>query len=158
MWNCYILLLELTEPCYLVYNRSSVILEPSVYFYIGSARGPGGVLARVARHLVKEKRVWWHIDKLLECPSTNIRGVFLLRAVNCDCEFEVTRVFREEFSYIPRFGSSDKRQDLSHLFKCGNLVECLRQVYKLLEAIECLEEIVYAEYGVESSTCLNVNS
>jgi len=129
-----------------VYGNRSIILEPGVYFYIGSARGPGGALARIVRHLSRGKRVWWHIDKLLECPGISICGVFLMKTINCDCEFEVTRVFREKFNYIPRFGSSDKRKDLSHLFKCSNLVECLSQIYVLLEAVECLEEIVYAEY------------
>jgi len=158
LWNCYILVIGLVEPCHLVYSNRSVILEPGVYFYIGSARGPGGVLARLARHLVGEKRVWWHIDRLLKCSSINIYGVFLLKAINCDCEFEVTRVFREKFNYIPRFGSSDKRQDPSHLFKCSNLVECLSQVYTLLESIECLEEVIYAEYKVADVICFDVNS
>ncbi|MCC6034511.1 MAG: GIY-YIG nuclease family protein [Desulfurococcaceae archaeon] len=146
LWNCYILVVGLIEPCHVVYGNMSIILEPGVYFYIGSARGPGGALARIVRHLSRGKRVWWHIDKLLECPGISICGVFLMKTINCDCEFEVTRVFREKFNYIPRFGSSDKRKDLSHLFKCSNLVECLSQIYVLLEAVECLEEIVYAEY------------
>jgi len=37
---------------------------PGYYVYVGSAFGPGGVLARVARHLRHEKPKRWHIDYL----------------------------------------------------------------------------------------------
>ena len=32
------------------------------YAYVGSARGPGGLAARLARHLRREKTTHWHID------------------------------------------------------------------------------------------------
>lgn len=37
-------------------------LRPGRYIYIGSAFGPGGLRARVARHAVRHKRLHWHID------------------------------------------------------------------------------------------------
>lgn len=37
---------------------------PGFYLYCGSARGPGGVRARVDRHLRKRKKSHWHIDYL----------------------------------------------------------------------------------------------
>lgn len=39
-------------------------LVPGYYVYVGSAFGPGGVLARVSRHLREEKPRRWHIDYL----------------------------------------------------------------------------------------------
>lgn len=39
-------------------------LVPGYYVYVGSAFGPGGVLARVSRHLRKAKPKRWHIDYL----------------------------------------------------------------------------------------------
>ena len=41
--------------------------QKGYYLYIGTAQGPGGLYARVNRHLrpVGEKRQHWHIDKLL---------------------------------------------------------------------------------------------
>lgn len=36
-----------------------------LYVYAGSARGPGGLRARVARHLRRDKRAHWHVDHLL---------------------------------------------------------------------------------------------
>jgi Uri superfamily endonuclease len=41
-----------------------ISLEEGYYIYIGSAFGPGGVRARVSRHLRKKKRKHWHIDYL----------------------------------------------------------------------------------------------
>lgn len=39
-------------------------LEPGYYVYVGSAFVPGGVAARVSRHLRKRKPKRWHIDYL----------------------------------------------------------------------------------------------
>ncbi len=41
-----------------------VIFSPGHYVYIGSARGPGGVRARLSRHCRKSKPRRWHIDYL----------------------------------------------------------------------------------------------
>jgi Uri superfamily endonuclease len=37
------------------------------YLYLGSAHGPGGLRARVGRHLRADKAHHWHIDHLLAC-------------------------------------------------------------------------------------------
>lgn len=39
-------------------------LEPGSYIYVGSAHGPGGLRARVCRHLRHDKRIRWHVDTL----------------------------------------------------------------------------------------------
>ena len=39
-------------------------VEHGFYVYTGSARGPGGLAARVARHCREGKKLWWHIDYL----------------------------------------------------------------------------------------------
>lgn len=41
-------------------------IEPGYYIYVGSAFGPGGVQARVARHCRNTKPGHWHIDYLRE--------------------------------------------------------------------------------------------
>ncbi len=41
-----------------------VILPAGLYVYVGSAHGPGGLRARVLRHLRIDKRRHWHIDAL----------------------------------------------------------------------------------------------
>lgn len=39
-------------------------VRPGVYLYVGSAFGPGGVRARVGRHLRMRKKPHWHLDYL----------------------------------------------------------------------------------------------
>jgi len=145
VWNCYVLVIELRDPCSVVVSGERVVLDSGVYLYVGSAMGAGGALSRIARHLSVEKKIWWHIDRLLACPSSTVRGVFLVRAENCDCEVEVSRVFREELGGIPGFGSSNKRQNYTHLYTCKEVVECASRVYNLLENVKCIVDIVYAE-------------
>ena len=41
-------------------------VRPGYYIYVGSALGPGGVLARVSRHCREPKSKHWHIDYLRE--------------------------------------------------------------------------------------------
>ena len=41
-------------------------VRPGYYIYVGSALGPGGVLARVSRHCREQKTRHWHIDYLRE--------------------------------------------------------------------------------------------
>lgn len=45
-------------------------IHPGYYIYVGSAFGPGGVLARVSRHYREAKSKHWHIDYLLEFVSS----------------------------------------------------------------------------------------
>ena len=39
-------------------------IDRGYYFYIGSAHGPGGIRARILRHLKRYKKKHWHIDYL----------------------------------------------------------------------------------------------
>jgi Uri superfamily endonuclease len=39
-------------------------LSPGVYVYVGSALGPGGLQARIRRHLDPARPLHWHIDYL----------------------------------------------------------------------------------------------
>ena len=40
------------------------VLAPGRYVYCGSAYGPGGPGARIARHLRRDKAPRWHVDRL----------------------------------------------------------------------------------------------
>jgi len=41
-----------------------VTVEPGTYVYVGSAFGPGGLRARVARHVRGDGALHWHVDSL----------------------------------------------------------------------------------------------
>jgi Uri superfamily endonuclease len=46
---------------------------PGLYVYVGSAMGPGGIRARVSRHLRIDKQKHWHVDVLR--PECQVEGV-----------------------------------------------------------------------------------
>ncbi len=61
----YVLLLYLRQSTQLKVGRLGVIpFKRGWYAYVGSAFGPGGLAARLGRHLRQEKRCRWHIDYL----------------------------------------------------------------------------------------------
>ena len=99
------------------------------YFYVGSAHGPGGVKARVTRHLKKNKVNRWHIDYLRSagCVS-DILVTYEKRKKEC--------IWASNLNLSPLlstpvigFGSSDCNCP-SHLFFCkkNNNIKILEEV------------------------------
>ena len=60
----YLLLAHLATPLPLSGRLAGQALPAGWHAYAGSARGPGGLRARLGRHLRREKRPRWHIDQL----------------------------------------------------------------------------------------------
>jgi Uri superfamily endonuclease len=57
----------LAEPILVTIGRKPrTELSAGRYFYCGSAKGPGGLRGRLARHMRRGKPVHWHIDQLTE--------------------------------------------------------------------------------------------
>ncbi len=102
--------------------------------YVGSAYGPGGLLARVSRHLRKGKRLRWHIDYLTESGIVEIEEIL---AIPSAWERDLVRVLMEFGNpIIPGFGCSDHKDDKSHLFSLkdpNSLRAFLRERYPLHE-------------------------
>lgn len=61
----YVLLLELASPARIVIGSLGAFAFPAGWYaYAGSARGPGGLSARLRHHLRIAPRPHWHIDYL----------------------------------------------------------------------------------------------
>jgi len=77
------------------------------YLYCGSARGSGGIRARVGRHLRRSKALHWHIDYLLQ-KGTPVRVWYAVSAERLECAWART-VLRLPGALAPvaGFGSSD---------------------------------------------------
>ncbi len=61
----YLLRFDLTEPSTVeVGALGAVTFAAGSHYYAGSAFGPGGVAARVARHVHGRGRPHWHVDRL----------------------------------------------------------------------------------------------
>jgi histidyl-tRNA synthetase len=63
--GAYVLVIDLAETvAFETAATVSVTLLAGRYGYCGSARGAGGIGARVRRHLRRDKAVHWHVDRL----------------------------------------------------------------------------------------------
>ena len=63
--GAYAFTIALSSPLLLNIPRFTGILLPAGrYVYVGSARGSGGLRARLRRHLRRSKTAHWHIDRL----------------------------------------------------------------------------------------------
>ncbi len=61
----YLLQLHAPDPAQITVGRLGVMeVLPGYYAYLGSAFGPGGLNARIGRHLRRDKKLHWHIDYL----------------------------------------------------------------------------------------------
>ncbi|MBN1267604.1 MAG: GIY-YIG nuclease family protein [Anaerolineales bacterium] len=104
----YVLLLSLESPSLIrVGALGEYFLTAGLYAYIGSAKGPGGLRARLKRHLRpgKEKKIHWHIDYLLQ--HTSVQTIFYTRDLSqSECKW-ASAVTRLGTCFPPRFGASD---------------------------------------------------
>ncbi|EJW13489.1 Endonuclease III [Rhodovulum sp. PH10] len=108
--GAYVLGLLLARPVALRVGGAACTLPAGRYLYCGSARGPGGLRARVTRHLARRKRIHWHVDRL----TTRGRVVAVWIAPGGD-ECALVRDLAGLPVPLPGFGSSDCRRCASHL-------------------------------------------
>lgn len=94
--------------------------QPGFYFYFGSAKGPGGLRARINRHLSVQRKKFWHID-YLKTYLTPL-GFFYSDQIDKECEWAQVLKKSEKIEIpVIKFGSSDcKNKCGSHLFMTSN--------------------------------------
>lgn len=123
MKGSYILILELPKAKTISVGKlGSIKFKKGSYAYIGSALN--GLEARISRHLRKNKKVFWHIDYLLEYAS--VKDIYYSPSQKKEeCKF--AQLLTAEFDGVKYFGSSDCRCN-SHLFfseKYSNLIKVI---------------------------------
>ena len=79
---------------------------PGYYVYVGSAFGPGGLKARLGRHLRKEKKLKWHIDYITQ-RMTVVDVKFAKTAENNECSWSLALSENGGTFPIKGFGASD---------------------------------------------------
>ncbi len=113
----YALLLRLDTPQTLVVGALGALAFPrGCYLYLGSARGPGGLSARLARHRRQgDKRFHWHID-YLRAVTTLVQVWTSAGKARQECAWASAAAALPGASIVaPRFGASDCRCP-AHLF------------------------------------------
>ena len=106
----YILLCVIDEQATLDIGRlGKVSFASGLYGYVGSARGPGGLAARLNRHLrpPEQKQPHWHIDYLL--GRAQLRCVaWAFEPHSSECEWSASLADLGA-RWPRRFGASDCR-------------------------------------------------
>ncbi|MEF3366356.1 GIY-YIG nuclease family protein [Methylocystis sp. 9N] len=108
--GAYALWLRLDGPVDVRAGKRQGVLPAGDYLYSGSARGSGGLRARLARHMRRDKRLHWHIDQLT--AAATILGAFVEEGGD-ECALNAAL----EGLPIPLrgFGSSDCPRCAAHL-------------------------------------------
>jgi Uri superfamily endonuclease len=106
----YILVLRLTKEEKIAVGRLGSFLFPAgFYLYAGSALGPGGLAARLARHRRLDKRKCWHIDYLRACADW-VGAYYSVGQERRECSWARALGSLPGASLpAPRFGASDCR-------------------------------------------------
>jgi Uri superfamily endonuclease len=102
--------------------------EKGLYAYVGSAQA--NLEQRIKRHLAKEKRLFWHIDYLLNDSAARIVKVLYKQAGKTK-ECNLAKTISERGKPVDGFGCSDCSCK-SHLFRIGDyhfLQESMRVVH-----------------------------
>lgn len=114
--GAYALWLRLDHLTRITVGGRPSLLRDGDYIFFGSAKGPGGLRARLARHWRREKSVRWQIDQLTVVAK--IRGAWIEQGGD---EFELNAALGALPTPAPGFGSADCRRRVSHLRQIGDL-------------------------------------
>ncbi len=129
----YVLVLRLPQATEIDVGRLGRFSFPAGWYaYAGSARGPGGLAARVSRHLRSPKPLHWHIDYLR--PHTLAVHVWYATGTQKrECAWAwALSTLPGAFVPVPRFGASDCRcpAHLVHFATSPDLTAFARAVDK----------------------------
>jgi Uri superfamily endonuclease len=111
--GAYVLAISLSEMIVVsISGKPSAPLAPGHYLYCGSAKGPAGLRARLARHMRHGKSIHWHIDGLTEAGT--VLGAWTFPGGD-ECDLVAN------LSHLPvaieGFGNTDCRRCTSHLLR-----------------------------------------
>lgn len=107
----YALQLRLAQPVRLAVGRLGVFdFLAGEYLYLGSARGPGGLRARIQHHARIADRPHWHLDFLRSAASL-LGGWYSTLPGALECAWSQALVTMPEVAVpVPGFGAADCRR------------------------------------------------
>ncbi len=104
--GCYILVIELKKNLRLSVGRlASKLFFQGIYIYVGRAKK--NIVARLKRHLKREKKLFWHIDYLLQ--QAVISEIWLKPSYFNECQIvkDIRKLASNSSFPLKKFGSSD---------------------------------------------------
>ena len=103
----YAITMHLAKSAKIAVGKLGVFqFDVGYYIYVGSAFGPGGLKARIGRHLKKDKKLKWHVDYLREYMEV-VTVRFMETAVNEECQWAAKLIEEGGSCPIKGLGSSD---------------------------------------------------
>ena len=106
----YVLWFDLVRTVEIDVGRlGPITLAPGAFAYVGSAMGPGGLRARLKRHLGGPERRHWHIDYLTKTHRPSAFFV-ALGSQRLECAWTQAMLAAGAKTPVVGFGSSDCRQ------------------------------------------------
>lgn len=138
----YCLLIDLSKNQSIkIGKKGEIQFKRGVYVYVGSALN--SLEGRIKRHLLKNKKMHWHVDYLLDNSSSRIIDVFY-NADGVKHECELAREISIDGEEIGGFGCSDCKCP-AHLFYFQNeslaTLNCLEGFKKLKLEVKTLEDL-----------------
>jgi Uri superfamily endonuclease len=128
MKGIYALIIRINEDtCINVGAIGETHFKKGTYVYVGSAQI--NLERRVKRHLRREKRLFWHVDYLLNSGAAKIQKTLFMqgdRAAEC----KIAREIGERGEHVNGFGCSDC-DCRGHLFRVSNYDFLLGQMQPL---------------------------
>lgn len=114
--GAYILALKLADVTPVAIPGHGIMSFKSAwYFYAGSARGSGGLRARLKRHFRRRKKIHWHIDRLTVNASL-MAGFAVTDGRECDLVDHL--LASQRFTIAAKgFGNTDCTVCDSHLLR-----------------------------------------
>jgi len=110
----YILLLYLCKGTFITVGRlGQFTFKRGWYTYVGAAFGPGGLAARLSRHLKQKKKCHWHIDYLR--AEAVPKQIWYSKAAKSMEHIWAANILKAGGIPVTGFGCSDCRCP-SHLF------------------------------------------
>jgi len=127
----YTLIIRFARRCKAnILKDAPVVVDRGLYLYTGSASGRGSTSleGRIRRHLRREKKEFWHVDRILACKSAHVVSVvYAVTASKAECRVNDALLkhtnIRAPFKGL---GSSDCRCE-SHFLEARGSLRSLRQ-------------------------------
>ena len=117
MKGIYVLIIQINKTIHpKIGALGELTFTPGLYAYVGSAQN--NLELRVKRHLRKEKRLFWHIDYLLNNEAAKIIDTYY-RHGGKPKECHIANILAQNGEPITGFGCSGCRCR-SHLFRAEN--------------------------------------
>ena len=109
----YVLIIQVENTTSIkVGSLGELVFKTGIYAYVGSAQT--NLDQRIKRHLQKEKKLFWHIDYLLNSDKIKIKKVLLKEGMKKE-ECNLANLINMKGKAMLKFGSSDCNCK-SHLF------------------------------------------